>query len=48
MAEECPLCLEELDSDDKLFFPCPCLYQVSWRCLINKMQKLFTFTIPST
>ena len=25
---ECPLCLEELETDDLSFYPCPCGYQV--------------------
>ena len=28
--ESCPLCIEELDLQDRNFFPCPCGYQV--RC----------------
>jgi CCR4-NOT transcription complex subunit 4 len=27
--ETCPLCVEELDLNDKGFRPCPCGYQVS-------------------
>jgi hypothetical protein len=25
----CPLCMEEIEVDDKYFKPCPCGYQVS-------------------
>ena len=31
---QCPLCLEQMDSDDISFFPCPCLYQVSSHVLM--------------
>lgn len=30
-AETCPLCIEELDLQDRNFRPCPCGYQVRTR-----------------
>lgn len=32
-AEDCPLCLEEMDESDVRFIPCPCGYQVQPRML---------------
>ena len=34
-AEDCPLCLEEMDESDVRFIPCPCGYQV------NEKMSLF-------
>lgn len=37
---ECPLCLEELDSTDRSFKPCPCGYHVCIWCYHNIREKL--------
>lgn len=37
--EVCPLCVEEMDSSDKRFKPCPCGYQICQFCYNNIRQN---------
>ena len=40
---DCPLCMEEMDSADRLFHPCPCGYQICrfcWHKISQDMNKL--------
>ncbi|KAF3026349.1 transcriptional repressor proteinral negative regulator of transcription subunit 4 [Neopestalotiopsis sp. 37M] len=38
--DSCPLCIEELDIQDKNFYPCPCGYQVCQFCYNNIKHNL--------
>ena len=37
---ECPLCMEELDSTDLAFHPCPCAYQLCLYCYTAICERL--------
>ena len=39
----CPLCVEELDVDDKNFLPCPCGYRVSFYLSNSTFKYLIIF-----
>lgn len=43
--EDCPICVEPFDGDDRLFFPCQCNYKVCMFC-VNRLMTEFDGRCP--